>query len=263
MQQRWRLVFLPLLAVLSAGCHPEKMLEQFASAADQKRAIELIEMMRHHDVAALESQFAPSIKTPELPQILEKMAAAMPAGEPRKRTLVGAYKNFSNGVASSNLTYQYDFGDRWFLVNCAYAESGPDKGIFGMQIQPLTAPLKAAPDFSLHGKSALQLGVLVAAMLALVLTLVALIRCIRERGLRKKWLWVLFILIGAMQLQVDWTSGAWQFNYFTILLFSASAVFQPYGSWVVSVALPVGALFYMARSIWNHPRPQLSNPGPS
>jgi hypothetical protein len=263
MQRPLRLIFLACVAALATAGSPEKMVEKFASDADQKRAIELIEMMRHREGAALEPLFSPSIKTPETPQILERMADSMPAGEPRKRTLVGAYKNFFNGEASSNLTYQYDFGDKWFLINCAYRESGPDKGIFGMNVVPIQAALKAQPDFGLRGKSPLQYGVLIAAILALALTLVALISCIRERGLRKKWLWVLFILFGVLQLSVDWSSGAWQFRPLFFLLFSASAVFQPYGSWVVSVAVPMGALFYMARRIWNHPRPQVSNPASS
>jgi len=235
--------------------------ERMASDTDKQRAVELIEKMRHRETDGLVPRFAPSIATPEMPQILEQMARSMPAGEPRSRTLVGAYVNFFNGVRTSNLTYQYDFGDRWFLVNCAYTESGADQGIVGMRILPIPTPLKARPDFSLRAKSPVQYGTLTAALVALSLTLVALVSCVLDRTLTRKWLWILFILVGFAQVSVDWTTGAWQFRQLSILLFSAGAVFQPYGSWVVSAAVPIGALVYLARRIWNHPRPRLSNPG--
>ena len=246
-----------------SGCDAQQTIEKFATAPDRKRAVELIEMMRAGKLDELAPKFSPSLQSPELRPTLEKMSAMMPPGEPRQRTLIGAYTNYTNGVRSTNLTYQYDFGDRWFVVNCAYNESGPDAGIIGMVINPLAGPLKAQPEFGLRGKTPLHYGVLVAAVLALALVLVALIRCIRERDLPKKWLWVLFILVGVAQFSIDWTTGQWQFNYFWVLLFSASAVFQPYGSWVVSVGLPAGALVYLGRGFWNHPRSRLSKPATS
>jgi hypothetical protein len=74
-----------------------------------------------------------------------------------------------------------------------------------------------------------------------------------------KWLWVLFILFGVMQFTLDWNTGQHQIGYYALNLFSASAVAQPYGSWVLSVSLPLGALVYLVRRIWNHPRPRVSN----
>lgn len=251
-----------LLAILS-GCDPQQTIEKFASDSDKRRAVELIEMMRAGKVDALARKFTRSLQTPDLRSTLAGMPALMPAGEPRKRTLVGAWINVMNGVRSSNLTYQYDFGDRWFMVNCAYVESGPEVGIVGMRINPLPAPLKAQPDFGLRGKSPLQYAVLVAGFLNLALVLLALVRCVVDRNLPRKWLWVIFILVGVSQISVDWSSGAWEFHYFWFLLFSASAVFQPYGSWVVSVALPVGALVYLMRRFWNHPPAELSKAGNS
>lgn len=255
-------LFLGLILLVGiSGCDPQQTIEKFASDAEKHRAIELIDTMRAGKVDAIAPKFSRSLQSPGLRPTLVQMSTLMPAGEPRKRTLVGAYVNVMNGVRSSNLTYQYDFGDRWFLVNCAYAESGPDAGIFGMQIRPLPARLEAQPEFGLRGKTALQYSVLAAAVLVVAVVLLALIRCVLDRDLPKKWLWVLFILVGVSQISVDWSTGAWEFRYLWIQLFSAGAGFQPYGSWVVSVALPLGALVYLARRFWNHPRPRQSKAG--
>jgi hypothetical protein len=80
-----------------------------------------------------------------------------------------------------------------------------------------------------------------------------------RRGLRRKWLWFIFILFGIGQLSVDWNSGAWEFSPLHFLLFSASAVSPGYGPWVVSTALPLGAAWYLARRFLNHRAAERSN----
>ncbi len=258
-----RSLALRALAVLTllGGCSPEQALEKFTNDEEQARAIELIEMMRDGKVEELAPEFAPSLQSPQLRATLGKMSRMMPAGAPQKRSLIGAHININNGVRTSNLTYQYDFGDRWFMVNCAYVNSGPNAGIFGMQIVPLDARLEAKPKFSLRGKSGVHYATLAAAVLAILVTLAALVTCIRDRNLKLKWLWVLFILFGVMQFSLDWNSGGHEFAGYSALLFSASAFGMPYGSWTLSVALPLGAIVYLVRRIWNHSRPPVSNTG--
>jgi hypothetical protein len=62
-----------------------------------------------------------------------------------------------------------------------------------------------------------------------------------------------------MKFTLDWSTGQHEIGYYALTLFSAGASAQLYGSWVLSVSLPLGALVYLVRRIWNHPRPRVSN----
>jgi Phospholipase_D-nuclease N-terminal len=89
--------------------------------------------------------------------------------------------------------------------------------------------------------------VLAAAAAAPLFTLYALIVCIRTKIERRKWLWILFILFGFGRFMVNWTTGSWDFHIFYAQLLSASAGAAFFGPWIISVSLPVGAVFFLSR----------------
>ena len=245
--------------VFIAGCDRDQLLRKFASPADEKVARQCIDTMRHGRLQEIETSLDPGLKGAEAHAQLLKMVATLPAREPDAVKLVGANQNFDNGVRSSNLTYQYSYGLQHFMINCAWRIDGERRVILGMEVKPLAASLDEISRFDLQGKTALQYGVLLAALVFLGMSLVALIRCIMDKGLRRKWLWIIFILFGIGQLSVDWNSGAWEFSPLHFLLFSASAVSPGYGPWVVSTALPLGAAWYLARRFLNHRAAERSN----
>jgi hypothetical protein len=62
-----------------------------------------------------------------------------------------------------------------------------------------------------------------------------------------EWLWMIFILIGIGRFPVNWTTGQWTFSPFYFLLFGAGSFAQPYSAWLVSVAVPLGAILFLFR----------------
>jgi hypothetical protein len=250
---RARIIWCALAAlVFLAGCDRDEVLRKFASPADEKVARQCIDTMRHGRLEEIEASLEPGLKGAQAHAQLLQMMASLPPREPDAVKLVGASQNFNNGVRSSNLTYQYSYGTQHFMINCAWRMDGERRVIFGMEVKPLAASLEETSRFDLQGKSALQYGVLIGALVCLGMSLLALILCIMEKGLRRKWLWILFILFGIGQLSVDWNSGAQEFSPLHLLLFSASAVSPGYGPWVVSIAFPLGAAWYLARRVLNH-----------
>ena len=248
-----------LLLLAGTGCDQDAILDKFATQEDQARATKYLEMMRHHDFTEIESTMAPNLKSPDLHAKLVKMADLLPAAEPTSRKLVGAHLNFDSGERRSNLTYQYGFGDKWFLLNCSIQQSGGSFTIVGLTVQPIATSLDGASKFTLAGKSALQYMLVLAAVLFVLLSVTALIAAILDQGLKRKWLWILCICFGVMQLSMNWTTGQWEFRPLSFLLFSAGAFSGPYSPWVISVALPVGAIVYIFRRLMNHRQAPLSN----
>jgi len=246
--------------LLAAGCNRDDMLKKFASDQDEKVARECIDTLRHGKLDELEARLHPSLRTEQAHAEILKMQAAVPAGEPDAVKLVGAWQNVNNGVHSANLTYEYAYGTRFVMMRCATVSDAAHT-IVGIEVRPLPASFDEMSRFKLGGRSAFQYAVLLAAILFVAMSVVALIGCIVDKNLRRKWLWILFILFGIGKLSIDWNTGAWEYSPLNLLLFSASAVSPGYGPWVVSVALPLGAAVYLTRRYLNHRSALRSNGG--
>lgn len=97
-------------------------------------------------------------------------------------------------------------------------------------------------------------GLLIAVPLFIVLTAIA---CTFSKPLKRKWLWLIFILFGFWGAELNWTTGEIQNNFFqasdvgvNFQLFSfhllgagfvKSGHFQP---WIITVGIPLGAVLY-------------------
>ncbi len=246
--------------ILASACNRDDMLKKFASDQDEKVARECIDALRHGKLDELEARLHPSLNRQQAHTELLKMQAMLPPGEPDAVKLIGAHKNINNGVHSANIVYQYTYGPRFWMMGCVTI-SDEAHTILAIEVRALPTSYEEMSRFELRGKSAFQYGVLVAAVVFIVMTLVALIRCIMDKNLRRKWLWILFILLGFGQLSVDWNTGASEFHSLYLLLFSASAESSGYGPWIVSIALPVGAAVYLIRRFLNHRAALRSNVG--
>ena len=105
-------------------------------------------------------------------------------------------------------------------------------------------------NFTAAGRSLTQYTALAFALavpLFMLWTLVSSIRTPMERT--AKWLWCLFIIVGVGKFSIDWVTGVWTFTPIYLLLFGAGAVrgLGGYGPWIISVAIPAGAIAFQ---IW-------------
>ena len=66
--------------------------------------------------------------------------------------------------------------------------------------------------------------------------------------MKKKWLWIIFMLIGIGKYSFNWTGGQMSFTPLAIQLFSAAAFKGGlYAPWVISVSVPIGALSFILK----------------
>ena len=242
-EMRALLSVLALLALL--GCSQQDLLNKFSSPEDQATAKRYIDRLRAGEFAEIEKALDSGIQTPEIHHTLAKMAALFPNGKPTSIELVGAQIYHSPGVRTVNTTFEYNFGDRWLLANVAVRDRQGTKTVVGFNVNPMRQSLESLNKFALPGKSAIQYAVLVAAIAAALITLYSVVACARTKLPRRKWLWMLFILVGFGKVAVNWTSGEWGTAPLSIQLFSASAFAPPYGPWTIAVSLPLGAIAFL------------------
>jgi hypothetical protein len=237
-----------VLVLLLAGCSQEQLLQKFASPDDQAIARAYIDELRARDFDDLERAADPSIKGPTLRSTLAQMADLIPPGDPTSVKLVGAQSYYSPGAATVKTTFEYNFGEKWLLAYVAIKNRNDVKTIVGFHVYPEALALERQNAFTLAGKPAIAYIVLCATLVAPLFTVYALVLCIRTRlrG-RRKWLWILFIVIGFGKFAVNWTTGQWSISPAYVQLFSASAFAPIYGPWTIAASVPLGAIMFLLR----------------
>ena len=233
--------------LLSAGCDRQAFLEKLAPPEDQANARRYIDYLRSGAVEEIENAADASLKKPGLHAALVQMSTLIPKGEPRAVTLVGAQVMRNPGGTTKSLTFEYAFPGRWFLLNVVTLEKAGAVTIVGLHVQDEKAALSEQNKFTLTGKTALHYAVLFLTVAFPLLTLYALIVCIGAKLARRKWLWVIFILLGVGKLAINWSTGQWAVSPLALQLFSASAGAEYSGPWILAVSVPLGAILFLLR----------------
>jgi hypothetical protein len=245
----WRLLFLPLLAWLSA-CAPGALIEKIADDDKEKIARVYIQRLADGDVFGLVAELDPALRKPNVQAEFTKMTTVLPKEAPTTTNLVGYHVQFfPNQIPQYNLTYQFGYGSKWVLTNVAWREL-PDgtRRIVGMSAHPLTQSLQETHALSLKRAGPRHYVFLVGVIGVPVFILVTLVTCIRTKIARRKWLWIVFILLGFARFSLNWSTGQMEFTPLSGLLFGASAMARSiYSPWVLSFALPFGAALFWAR----------------
>jgi hypothetical protein len=249
-----KLLCLCLLLVL-AGCSRTGMMESLVSDEKKQIARAYIQRFLDGDTATLIKDLDPSLRNDNIEATFKQMRALLPPGKPTAEPeLVGWTSNYTvNGRAEHNLTYQFHFGTGWIVINAAWRDL-PDgtRQLFGMRVQPLTDSLQELNAFTFKHATVWHYVFFAAAVVIPIFVLVTLITCIRTKIPKRKWLWVIFILLGLMNCSFNWTTGAIDWRPMAFLVFGAGAFSAgAYGAWVISVAAPVGAvMFWIQRREW-------------
>jgi hypothetical protein len=240
---RWVLI---CAALLSGGCDQQKLVRLVVSQADEQAARSYLDELKHRDFAALEPVLDPSMKTDNLREALSAMAAQFPDGEPLSSKIVGAQTNKTADSSSSDITFEFQYPKSWLLASVAVKRSGGVTTILGMRVKQLADSLEHINRFNLDGKPLLDYAALALAVLIPFFTLCALAVALRT-PVRRRWLWIVFILFGVGRFAVNWTTGELGVQPFTAQLFGASVSNPGYGPWTIGLSVPLGAILFLLR----------------
>ena len=213
--------------------------------ADEAAATNYINLLRQGRFEPIQNDLDASIKGQLTRATLAAMTAAIPAQEPVGIKLVGSRQYNEPSVHQINLTFEYQFPTNWVVINVALQRQGGVASIIGFHVYPRPDSLTEHNRFHLAGKSAVQYLVLLAALLIPVFILSVVAVCVRTKMKRRKWLWLLFILMGFGTFSVNWTTGGWECVPLNLLIFGSGAFAVPYGPWVISISVPVGAITFL------------------
>jgi hypothetical protein len=238
-----------IISLLLAGCDQKALLQKFVPKDDDAFARRFLNAVRTGDYVAADQMLVPSLRNAKSESGLREINHVLAHGEPVSVEIIGCnvFTNASSqgSTRTTNLSYQIHFPGSWAAGNIAVGHKVNATAIVDSHFQSIPDALEVLNRFTLSGKSVVHYLVLAACLAIPLLILVALMVCIRSR-IRRKWLWIIFILIGFVQFRFDWSSGHFDVQPVSFALFGASCFrSSPYAPWILGFAIPIGAILFL------------------
>src|SRR5580700_2676584 len=116
-----------LLAMLLCGCDQQSMMRAMVPKEDDNVAQYYIGLLRSGDLGPIERDMDPQLKGSGMHTALLQASSLIPRQDPTSVKVVGVNTNRGDNLSQINLIYEYQFGDKWLLINVATQKAG---GVF-------------------------------------------------------------------------------------------------------------------------------------
>lgn len=204
--------------------------------------------LRNVNLAGAESLVVAAQRGPEVRSALGGLAATLGPAAPDSLRPVNIEGFFGSAANRVRVTYELAYRDRWVIARVDVLDSAGVAQVFGAQANVVPRAVAAANALTLRGKSPMHYVIAVIAAALPVFMVVTAIQVVRRRPPRR-WLWAAVALVGVGKLSLNWTTGSIGFLPLQVRLLGVG-IFQaggPYAPWVLSVALPLGAIIAQIR----------------
>ena len=240
-------ILVAIAVTLAIGCGSGEYLpESFVPKEADRFARDYIELIRTKRYTEARDLLDARIRTPDSLDTLRILGDWLDKGVPLSIHTVGASTSIGTDQRRYDLSYEIHLTNEWILASVVILKTGGNLSVYGIHLNPLPSSLETLNAFTLRGKTTRHYVVLGLMAVAGVLTLIAFVVAVRTK-LRRKWLWLLFILVGVGHISINWTTGQISIQpiYF---VFCSIGAFRPlYGAWLLHVAFPLGAVMFLVR----------------
>ena len=234
-----------IVMVLVAACSYQDMADKLIPKEESGFAKDYLHQLQARNFQYVKTYVDPSIEAEVTDAKLIEIADYFPGGELLSTELIGSHVNTFNSQWQGNFTFEYQFSGGWALANVVLKRTKDALSVVGFNVYRTEASQRELNKFTLAGKSAIQYLVLTLAIAAPLFVLVTLYFCIKTPIQKRKWLWVLFVLVGVGSMSVNWSSGQYHIQPLSLNLFSASALAAgPFAPWIISASIPLGAILF-------------------
>lgn len=243
-----RFVSLLVALFLTAGCSQAALMERFIPEEEAVFARSYLALFQARDFAAIEGSIDPKLKDQQLRAKLEQMAALFPTETPREIRIVGAQTNTVNDTTTVTLLFEYEYSNTWLLADVVLQKTDSGPLVKGVHVQPRNESLAQTNRFTLNGKSLVHYGILAGAIIVPLVMLWAGVLAFRTPIPKRKWLWILFILTGFIQVSLDWTTGRLNVNPLSFQFLGAGFMKSgAYAPVIIITSVPLGAIVFLLR----------------
>jgi hypothetical protein len=235
-----------------AGCDQQAWFDRLVPKEEAAVAKQVLASFGSRDFASIEQQLDASLSGADTRTKLEAIADQFPAGPPKSTEVVGSNTTTMSERVTYDLTFQYEYPDRWLLANVVLQRESGQLRVMGVHVNRLADSLQNQNRFTFAGKGALHWIFFALAVAIPVFIVVTLVLCARTAIPRRKWLWLLFVALGLVQISLNWSTGEWRITPVALLLLGAAVnKAGPGAPYILTFALPIGAvLFLLKRREW-------------
>lgn len=238
-------IIIATFILLVSACSYQDMAGELIPKEESQFAMDYLHKLHARDFEHVKKYLDPSIESQVTDENLIELAKYFPSGELLSTELIGSQVNVVNSQWQGNFSFEYQFSGGWALANVVLKKSKDALSVIGLNVYRTRASQKQLNKFNLSGKSAIHYLVLILAITAPLFILLTMYFCIITPIPKRKWLWVLFVLVGVGTISINWTTGQYAIQPLSIKLFSASAMSAgPFSPWIVSASIPLGAILF-------------------
>jgi len=238
-------IILSLITLFLVSCFRETTLDKIVDPDKEQHALSLIDKLRSDQYLQLKDDFDSEIYLDNA--TLEKVRDFFPEESEISKELINYSTHVSNQrPAQYTISHQFEFPDIWIVTTLTF--KGGNDGEFKIQrlhVTPLSESIKEINKFTFTGKSWIHYLTFALCVIIPAFIIYTLVIALKSKTLKKKWLWVIFILTGIVSFNLNWTSGQFNVEAFRFLLLGSGYFSHGlYGPLIFSVSLPIGALMF-------------------
>lgn len=228
------------------GCSQDSMIKSMMTPEDEAVVRNYIELLKNDKLELIEKDLDPEIRNADMHSALSRMTSLIPKQYPDSIKMVGLSILNGDNFTSTNITYEYQFKDKWLLINIAVKKKDGIATITAFNVIPIQDSLENINRFNFVGKQPLHYAVLLLTVLVSAFSIYAFALCLGTNISRNmKLSWIIFIIFGFGKFSINWTTGEWLITVQAIQLFSGGAYAPAYGPWVISFSIPIGAIVFV------------------
>jgi hypothetical protein len=234
---------------LLGGCSPHALVERFADEEMTALALERIEALRLGDGTETWAELDPAVQPNASENLLAQMAEAFPDNAFSKRSFISYKHSTTTDKDLYNFVVEYEIDGTYWIADITLNKTDDRVTTYGIYLDRKENSALSAPQLDFSQVGPLHLLILTAVVVLPLASIVSIVVCLCTRGLKRKWLWCLFMLLGVTTIELNWATGAWQRNPFSFQILSAGASAINGGPWIFKISLPLGLLFFWEKRL--------------
>jgi hypothetical protein len=255
------ILLIPLVALLLSGCtQPEESrLEEEHQAYVQKlippnkdaAARHFIDLIRMGDIGHAQQMAGAPLQGEGAIPALRYLHDTIRQGELLQVLPIGYQKRDINygqqEIHLDDFTYQLHVDGRWYYAEVALDSSQNSNAVLGFHITWFNGfeSMVAFNRFAFVGRTWRDWSALFLSIFIPIFIIAATAIC-GFSPVGRKWLWIVFILIGVVQFRYDWTHAVVDVKPLSLLLLGAGYQRENvYSPLILQWALPVGAFIFL------------------
>ena len=234
-----------IFLMLLSSCSYQNMADKLVPKEESKWAEDYIFKLREGDFEYIESHLSEELKAQVSIEILQNLVGYFRTGELISTKIIGSQVHVLNGEWQGNFTFELEYTDGWNLANTAFKKVNGNHVVVGINVYQTEASQEELNAFTFSDKSLAHYLILAFSLITLIFILVTAVVCFRTPIKKRKWLWVIFTLLGVGSIHLNWTTGEIGTQLFSFNLLGVGVVStSPYAPLIMTLSLPLGAIMF-------------------